>query len=92
MMDVHPYYGPGNVVVDTCRKCDLVWLDFGELQQIGDAPGLDRGRPAAVRPSSNVAPAASSRVSALDLVDGFTVLDGGGSVVGMLIDLLDGCG
>ena len=38
-MDVHPYYGPGNVVIDTCQKCDLVWLDFGELRQIADAPG-----------------------------------------------------
>lgn len=42
-MDVHPYYGPGNVVIDTCTPCSLVWLDFGELQQITDAPGRDRG-------------------------------------------------
>jgi Zn-finger nucleic acid-binding protein len=47
-MDVHPYYGPGHVVIDTCRSCDLVWLDFGELQQITDAPGDDRGRPARI--------------------------------------------
>jgi Zn-finger nucleic acid-binding protein len=37
------YYGPGNVVMDRCVACDLVWLDFGELQQIVDAPGEDRG-------------------------------------------------
>lgn len=43
-MDVHPYYGPGNVVMDSCAACDLVWLDFGELQQIVDAPGSDRGK------------------------------------------------
>jgi Zn-finger nucleic acid-binding protein len=43
-MDVHPYYGPGNVVIDTCSRCDLIWLDFGELRQITDAPGRDRGR------------------------------------------------
>ena len=43
-MDVHPYYGPGNVIIDTCGKCHLVWLDFGELKQIGDVPGQDRGR------------------------------------------------
>lgn len=41
-MDVHPYYGPGNVVIDTCSRCDLVWLDYGELKQITDAPGRDR--------------------------------------------------
>jgi Zn-finger nucleic acid-binding protein len=43
-MATHPYYGPGNVVIDTCTACDLVWLDFGELAQIVDAPGRDRGR------------------------------------------------
>ena len=42
-MDVHPYYGPGNVVIDTCSRCDLLWLDFGELKQITQAPGRDRG-------------------------------------------------
>jgi Zn-finger nucleic acid-binding protein len=46
-MDVHPYYGPGNVVIDTCSRCDLVWLDAGELKQIAEAPGRDRGRPSA---------------------------------------------
>jgi Zn-finger nucleic acid-binding protein len=42
-MEVHPYLGPGNIVMDSCAGCDLVWLDFGELQQIVDAPGRDRG-------------------------------------------------
>ena len=43
-MDVHPYYGPGNVVIDSCSRCNLIWLDFGELKQITDAPGRDRGK------------------------------------------------
>ena len=42
-METHPYYGPGNVIIDSCAACDLVWLDFGELAQITDAPGKDRG-------------------------------------------------
>jgi Zn-finger nucleic acid-binding protein len=37
------YYGPGNIVMDGCPACDTVWLDFGELKQIVDAPGADRG-------------------------------------------------
>ena len=37
------YYGPGNVIIDRCVSCDLVWLDYGELNQIIDAPGPDRG-------------------------------------------------
>jgi Zn-finger nucleic acid-binding protein len=39
----YPYYGPGNVVIDACDVCNHVWLDFGELKQIVDAPGQDRG-------------------------------------------------
>lgn len=39
----HPYYGPGNVIIDSCAHCDVIWLDFGELKQIVDAPGGDRG-------------------------------------------------
>lgn len=38
------YYGPGNIVIDTCPGCDLVWLDAGELQRAIDAPGRDRRR------------------------------------------------
>jgi Zn-finger nucleic acid-binding protein len=43
-METHPYYGPGNVVIDSCLQCELIWLDFGELRQIVAAPGRDRGR------------------------------------------------
>jgi Zn-finger nucleic acid-binding protein len=42
-METHPYYGPGNVVIDNCARCGLVWLDYGELGAIRDAPGRDRG-------------------------------------------------
>jgi len=38
-MDVHPYYGPGNVVVDSCAPCRLIWLDHGEIGAIERAPG-----------------------------------------------------
>jgi Zn-finger nucleic acid-binding protein len=38
-MEVHPYYGPGNVVVDSCCHCGLVWLDAGEISMIETAPG-----------------------------------------------------
>lgn len=56
-MDVHPYYGPGNVIIDTCARCNLIWLDYGELKQISEAPGADRGAPApASRSSDDVAP------------------------------------
>jgi Zn-finger nucleic acid-binding protein len=51
-MDTHPYYGPGNVVIDNCTRCAVIWLDCGELAIIRDAPGRDR-RGAGV-PDSNV--------------------------------------
>jgi Zn-finger nucleic acid-binding protein len=38
-MDTHPYYGPGNVVIDACRECKLVWLDRDEMGRIVRAPG-----------------------------------------------------
>ena len=36
------YYGPGNIVIDSCVTCDLVWLDAGELRRVVEAPGADR--------------------------------------------------
>ncbi len=41
-MEVHPYYGPGNSVIESCANCRLVWLDVGELSAVGQAPGLRR--------------------------------------------------
>ena len=41
--ETYPHLGPGNVVIDNCVRCDLIWLDFGELRQIENAPGSDRG-------------------------------------------------
>ena len=35
----HLYGGPGNVVIDTCERCQVNWLDRGELRRIAVAPG-----------------------------------------------------
>ena len=37
-MDTHPYYGPGNVIIDSCEECSVLWLDYGELARIVRAP------------------------------------------------------
>ena len=37
-MDTHFYAGPGNVIIDTCGDCLLIWLDRGELMRIVHAP------------------------------------------------------
>jgi Zn-finger nucleic acid-binding protein len=37
-MDTHPYYGPGNVIIDDCERCSVNWLDYGELERIVRAP------------------------------------------------------
>ena len=39
-MEVHPYYGPGNQIIDSCCRCGLVWIDSGELTAIERATGL----------------------------------------------------
>jgi Zn-finger nucleic acid-binding protein len=68
-MDVHPYYGPANIMIDTCRACDLIWLDQGELKQITDAPGRDRGTgaPMPAAPVTNIEPREPRRLSLTDL-------------------------
>lgn len=33
-MESHPYYGPGNIVIDTCTPCGYLWLDHGELTRV----------------------------------------------------------
>jgi Zn-finger nucleic acid-binding protein len=42
-MSNHKYLGPGNIIIDTCDTCDLIWLDYGELSKVVVAPGKDRG-------------------------------------------------
>jgi Zn-finger nucleic acid-binding protein len=37
-MDTHYYAGPGNIVIDDCSRCELDWLDAGELWNIARAP------------------------------------------------------
>ena len=37
-MDTHYYGGPGNVIIDDCPRCELNWLDNGELMHIARAP------------------------------------------------------
>ncbi|WP_010583781.1 TFIIB-type zinc ribbon-containing protein [Schlesneria paludicola] len=38
-MEVHPHYGPGRAVIDSCHRCHLVWLDTLELTNIERTPG-----------------------------------------------------
>lgn len=33
-MAVYPYGGPGNIIIQGCEQCQLIWLDFGELSRI----------------------------------------------------------
>jgi len=42
-MTTHAYQGPGAIVIDTCDRCDLIWLGTGELAAAIGAPGRDRG-------------------------------------------------
>ena len=33
-MAVYPYGGPGNIIIQGCEQCKVIWLDFGELSRI----------------------------------------------------------
>lgn len=44
-MEVHPYYGPGNIVIDSCYQCQYIWLDHGELRTVERAEGGPEPRP-----------------------------------------------
>ena len=37
-MDTHVYAAGGNVVMNDCERCELNWLDHGELERIVRAP------------------------------------------------------
>jgi Zn-finger nucleic acid-binding protein len=41
-MSTHPYGGPGNLIVDNCIRCNLLWLDHNELKRVIRAPGRER--------------------------------------------------
>jgi Zn-finger nucleic acid-binding protein len=43
-MDTHPYGGGGNVVIDVCLHCGVVWFDYGELKRIITAPDFSVNR------------------------------------------------
>ena len=34
VMAVYPYGGPGNIIIQGCENCQLIWLDFGELSRV----------------------------------------------------------
>jgi Zn-finger nucleic acid-binding protein len=51
-MDAHFYGGPGNVVVDSCENCCIIWLDRGELMRIAHASAADA--PSASSASANL--------------------------------------
>ena len=44
-METHFYAGPGNVIVDSCSDCFLIWLDRGEPSRIAHAPDADDRSP-----------------------------------------------
>ncbi len=43
-LDVHPYYGPGRVIIDTCPECQVIWLDRGEMDTIARASVFETKR------------------------------------------------
>jgi len=48
IMNTHGYAGPGNVIIDSCSECRVIWLDHGELQRIFRAPDRRYAKPTAL--------------------------------------------
>lgn len=42
LMSTHLYGGPGNLVVDNCIYCNLLWLDNAEFSRVVRAPCRER--------------------------------------------------
>ncbi|MEZ6128260.1 MAG: zf-TFIIB domain-containing protein [Planctomycetaceae bacterium] len=86
-MEVHPYYGPGNIVIDSCGQCQYVWLDHGELRTVERAEGgrepealpmhiNSKGEVTFIPPAPTTAPSGHQRednplVALADLLFGF---------------------
>jgi Zn-finger nucleic acid-binding protein len=77
--DTYPHLGPGSVVIDNCTRCDMIWLDFGEMKQMVDAPGRDRGARQAPRVDTGYAQRASGEESGRSAIE---------DPLGFLVDLL----
>ncbi len=50
-MENYPYAGGGNAVVDACNRCQLIWLDAGELEVIANHVPAPSPRSTYVPPS-----------------------------------------
>lgn len=44
-MDTHPYGGPGSIVIDNCPRCEVNWLDAGELPRVVNGADTDYNLP-----------------------------------------------
>ncbi len=47
IMDSYQYGGPGNIVIQGCRHCEMIWLDFGEIARVLHSFAEMYGRPPA---------------------------------------------
>jgi Zn-finger nucleic acid-binding protein len=77
-MEAHPYFGGGNAVVDTCDRCNLIWLDAGELAVIERYIPHQHHIEAPLDIARDVGPALPHR--------GATLLDLGGEGLGSLLE------
>jgi len=55
-MEAHLYAGPGNVVIDSCEECDLIWLDRGEAKRIASAADHQQPQDASISENFDAPP------------------------------------
>jgi Zn-finger nucleic acid-binding protein len=45
-LDRHPYYGgPAHLMIDSCERCNLLWLERGVLAAVQDGPAITSKNP-----------------------------------------------
>ena len=58
-MEAHLYAGPGNVVIDSCEECCMIWLDRGEAKRIASAADHQQPQESSFSEDFDVTPAQS---------------------------------
>jgi Zn-finger nucleic acid-binding protein len=43
-MDTHAYEGGGNIVIDMCVRCGVIWFDYGEIKRVISSPEIGINR------------------------------------------------
>lgn len=79
-MERHPYYGPGNAIIEDCGRCCRLWFEAGTLAAIEAAPG-SRKKQAPIPSAVNFEPTRPLNGTGEEIV---AIADVAGTMLGLL--------